>query len=1333
MKFATKSAACVVIALAAFLVIGVPSVQAQHGSEGTVTITVLDPSGSVVQGADLELRDTATNSIRRATTQEQGIHTFPSLSLGKYSLTVKKAGFQSQEFTDVIVQAAKTTDITANLKVGAISETVQVTGGTAPLVETTTNAIGTNIDMKQIEDLPLQGRNLAALSQLVPGYGGVNGSGTYDGLPAIAQGNNIDGVISSTSRMKFGGNDAPDLEPRLESMQEMTVQTEQLNLDQGFGQSNMQLNFVTRRGSNAFHGRVYEDFRNSSLDANSWLNDTLTAIDPTNPAKKNHLILNEFGVSVGGPIIKDKLFFFGTYAESKQPGAYTALNYLFTQAAQTGNFTYNGNTVNLFTLAANCNANPSCSQGQTLPIQVNQNSTQKVFSAANSAASAGNLSPNAGDPNLQNLNWKVPNPTTQYFPTVRVDFDATQKMRFNLAWNMTKIHRSGDPGSPPDFPGSDWAKTGAGYAAKFYTAGFGFDWTLSPSIVNDFRGGYLYHAEQFAAGASPLDINSPQLGWSYTNIGGPQNTMMSGTVFNTGVQTLYPIFNVSDTMTWQHGAHTMNFGFSWWREQNHYYNPVQGFPVVNFGLATGDPARNAFTAGGTLPNTTANDTNIQAEAQQLYAILAARIASVGGSYAFNPATNDYTPAVGRYNLDEVTGGTGLFFQDSYRIKPNLTLNFGLRWDFTRADRDLTNLYHSVTTSSMFGPSGVWNLFNPGSFKGDPNPSVIQISQAYQNWNVSPQPAIGIAWNPSNNGFGRRLGGDKTVIRAGFSLRKLTEPQQYVWNQATDYQAYYYQIFALNANATGQPGTFVPGTLSMDNFTPGGDPTTAFGIPYIRSPQTYLKTEPAADFTFLGGPGFFGPLNGIKSDIQQPYTESWNLGIQRQLGESRALELRYVGSRTLRQWITVNPNEVNIFENGFLSQFKAAQQNLAINAANGITSFANNGFAGQQALPIFDAAFAGEASGGAGIPLADYGDSGFITQLNNGAAGAMAGVLANINGAAPYFCNLVGASFAPCVNNAGFPSTNPGAGYPSNFFVANPYGVVPGGPGGTYAIAEGYSNYNAMQVDFRQRQWHGMQFDANYTWSHTLGTGTQNNWQGQTNVFSLRNMRLSYGPALFDLKHVIHISGSYDLPFGKGKQFANRGGVVDHIIGGWTVGTIFTFQTGAPFYLIGGTNTFNDYGDGGIVLNGITASQLQSGVGSYHIPGTTSVAFINPKYLNPSGGANPAFISQNTTPGTIGQRVWLYGPHNTFDDISITKRFPITERLRFSLQAEMLNAFNHPTFGPGATNGAANFGFNVIQSGGFGLSNGTLSNANAGNPNSPNGGARVIELRANVEF
>ena len=1306
-----------------------PLTWAQHGSEGTVTVTVVDSSGSIVQGAQLELLDVVTNDQRKGETKENGTHTFVNLSLGKYRLTVSKAGFQTQVFTDVVVQAAQTTDISAALKVGAISEKVEVSGGTAPLVETTTNAIGTTVDLKQIEDLPLQGRNLTALSQLVPGYGGVGGSGTYDGLPSVAQGNNIDGVISSTSRMKFGGNDAPDVQPRLEAMQEMTVQTEQLNLDQGYGQANMQLNFITRRGSNAFHGRLYEDFRNSGLNANSWVNDAQTALDPTNPSRKNLLILNEFGVSAGGTIIKDRLFFFGSFAESKQPGSYTALNYLFTSAAQAGNFTYNGQTVNLFTLAQNYNT----AHGTNLPTTANSN-TAAILSAANTAAALGHVTSNAlGDPNLQNLNWQVANAQTQYFPAIRVDYNASQKLRFNLAWNMTKIKQPG--ANAPDFPGSPWAKTGAGNEFKYYTAGFGFDWTLSPTMVNEFRGGFLYHNEGYAYNAQSLSVNAPQLGWNYTNVPGPQNTQMSGTIFTTGIQTYYPTLNASDTMTWQHRAHTVNFGFSWWREQNHYYNPMLGYAGVAFGLANGDPAQGAFTAGGTLPGA---DTNQQNQAQQLYAILTGRIASVGGSYAFDPKTNSYAHAIGRYNLDELERAFGLFFQDSYRIRTNLTINYGLRWDFTAADKDLSNLYHSANTATIFGPSGVGNLFNPGHFTSDPNglnPTLAQISQPYNNWNVAPQPAIGIAWNPSNNSsIGRMLGGERTVIRSGFSLRKFTEPQQYVWNQATDYAAYYYQQFFLNANSTGQPGTFLPGSLSISNFNPNAsDPTQQFGIGYGLAPATYLKTEPAGDFTFRGGPGFFGPLNGIQSNIQQPYTESWNLGIQRQLGQSRALELRYVGSRSLRQWVTINPNEVNIFENGFLPQFKNAQQNLAINNASGNASyqgsFANHGLAGQQATPIFSDAFVGGSELSSPCPdgmAADYCNSSFITQLQTGSAGGMAATLEGVGGNAPYFCNLVGASFGPCANNVGY--TGAGAGYPINYFTANPYGQP---FGSTYAVAEGYSTYNSMQVDFRQRNWHGLQFDANYTWSHTLGTASQNNWQGQPAIFTLRDMHLSYGPTLYDLRHVMHINGTFDLPFGKGRMFADRGGVVDRLVGGWTVGTIFTFQTGAPFLLFGGTNTFNDYGDGGISLTGVTASQLQSAVGTYHIPGTTNIAFINPKYLlTPTGGgANPAFISQNTTPGTIGQRVWLHGPHNTYDDVSITKHFPITERFRFNLQAEMLNAFNHPTFGPGATNGGANFGFNAIQSGGFGLSSGTLAN----NPNSPNGGARVIELRANFEF
>ncbi len=1328
----------------------IPLAWGQHGSEGTVTITALDPSGSVVSGAKLELRDLATNDVRKAETQEQGVHTFPNLSLGKYSLTITKPGFQTQVFTDVVVEAAKTTDITANLKVGAVNETVQVSGGSAPLVETTTNAIGTTIDMKQIEDLPIQGRDLAQLSTLIPGYtGGQNNiGGTWNGLPSIDQGSNIDGIIGSPSRMKFGGNAEPVVSPRLESIEEMTVQTEQLDMNQGFGQASMQINFVTRRGGNAFHGRIFEDFRNAALNANSWTNDALTAIDPSNPQKKNPVKLNDFGGSIGGPIIKNKLFFFGTYAEQKQPGTVQANNWLFTPAAQSGIFTYqdsNGatQTVNLYQLA----------QSGAVPNNTLSPATSAVFSAY-PAAGLGSLSPISGDLNVQSINWQVSNPTTFYFPAVRVDFTPNDKMRFNVAWNMTK---STSPGvHPPDFPGSAWAKTGAGDTSKNYSAAFGFDYTLSPTMVNNFRGGYLYNASLFSYNAAPVDLNVPQVGWNYPGAGGTRATQMNGTVDWLLVGTFYPLLNFSDTLSWQHKAHTFNFGVSWYQEQDHYYNPVQGFPVVNLGLTGSDPAVNAISSS-TIPNASSSQIS---QARQLYAILTGRISGVNGEYAYDPATKGYnsTRLLG-YNLDELMRAWALHFQDSYRLRPNLTVNYGLRWDFTGPDRDLTGGYHNADPAAIFGPSGVYNLFNPGSLNGDLNPMITQRPRPYNSWNVSPQPAVGIAWNPHGGEgmLGKLLGGDRTVIRAGASLKRFTEPQQYFWNQASDGGAFFYQFFNLYANNTGSTNSFAPGSYILDtpflfnNNTPIQLPG---GKSYALSPQTYLKSEALSDFTFVGGPG----ANGINPNIQQPYTESWNLGIQRQLGDSRALEIRYVGNRVLRQWMYEDINEVNIFQSGpygVLTNVKAAQANLAVNNASGnpnyAGSFAYHGLAGQQQTPLFDAAFAGEDPGADGA-LADYTDSNFSTMVSMGEAGSIAGRLTGI-GAAPYFCNLVGASFGPCsnpLNNVNY--TGPGAGLPINFLQANPY---TGGASALYLVAEGYSNYNGLQVDFRQRQWHGLQFDANYTWSHTLGLTTPNNWQGQTYTFTLRNMRLGYGPSLFDIRHSLNINGTYDLPFGKGKTFANRGGVVDKIIGGWTLGSIFNFQTGTPFLLGGGSgngdpytaSTFNNnpnndgLGDGGVVLNGVTPSQLQSAIGVYRIPGSASVALINPKYLavssgpNIGGGANPAYITPNITPGTIGQRVWLYGPRFWNDDMSLTKRFAITETVRFTFQAEMLNVFNHPNFQQGPGSGcnyyctSAGYQFPFIQGSGFGIG-GISPNYNSA---SPNQGARVIELRANVEF
>jgi hypothetical protein len=1245
---------------------------------GTVSITVTDQQGALIPGASLELRDLNSNEARRGTSLEGGTYRYVGLNVGSYSLTVSKDGFSNTVVKPIAVQAARVTDVAAVLQLGQVTQTVEVNGGAVALLETTSNMIGTTIDLKQIEDLPLGGRDLTQLSYLAPGF-----NGTWNGLPSIAEGNNIDGVIGSPSRMKFVGNYAPVVSARLEDIAEMTVQTDGLDLDQGFGQAAMQINFITRRGSNDYHGRVYEDFRNAYLNANSWSNNGQGI--PRGP-----FILNDFGGSVGGHIIRDKLFFFGSFSMSKQPGTLNASNSVFTPAAQTGVFTYQGkdgqtHTANVLNLAGSFNS--------SLPSTINPIIAGEL-AAVNNSLAAGAVTPST-NPNIDFLNWLQPAPTTNYYPTFRVDYNATDKLRFHVAFNETKGPIQ--PASAPSFlPGSAFANQIAGNKFNQYTASFGAEWTPTPTLVNSFKGGFLYNAQWYAYNAAPLYLTSVgTVNWGFN---APNSGNMSGQQFNLPISNYYPVFNASDSVSWSKGKHSFKFGGSWYREQDHYWNNPSGFASYNLGLTNGDPALNAFTNSGadpSLPNATSQQLN---DAEQLYAILTGRVSGVSGQFGVDPKTGLYNHALGStYNLDEVIQAAGIFAQDSWRLKSNFTLNYGLRWDFTGDNYDKTGAYHGATPDAIYGPSGVGNVFQPGNLPGDNNPVLTARPHQYQPWLVSPQPMVGAAWKPDLK-QGPLSG---TAIRGSFSLRRFTEPQQYFWNYATDYGAFYFQQFFLVPNTSGTAGTFAPGSLSL------GQPLPALGY----SPHnTYEVSAPESEYTFTPLNYFGNIVNGMNPNISQPYTESWNIGIQKELGSSRVLEVRYNGSRTRNQWLSLDTNEVNVFENGFLKQFQAGQQNLKINQQHGVNSFANNGYAGQVATPVFDAAFAGEGSGGTGANLADYASSGFINALNTGQVGVLANALAGINGPVPYFCNLVGSSFGPCPNNAGYTGT--GAGYPTNYFQANPYSA--GMPVG-YMDSVGYSNYAGLQIDLRQKSWHGLQFDANYTWSHTLGLASPNSWTASFSQYTLRDMALSYGPTLFDLRHVVHANGTFDLPFGKGRQWLNQNPVVNSIVGGWTIGGIFTFQTGAPESINGGFQTYNDYADGGVDLTGVTRSQLQSSVGVYHVGSAQGgyADIINPQYMvSPEGGgANSSYITPHTTAGSIGQIFYLYGQHQFFTDLSISKRFAYKERIRAVFQGELLNAFNHPTFG----------GFNNnIQSTSFGT--GGVSN-----------GPRQIELRLNIEF
>ena len=621
------------------------------------------------------------------------------------------------------------------------------------------------------------------------------------------------------------------------------------------------------------------------------------------------------------------------------------------------------------------------------------------------------------------------------------------------------------------------------------------------------------------------------------------------------------------------------------------------------------------------------------------------------------------------------------------MKPNLTVNMGLRWDFVSPDKDLTGKYHSLTPQDVFGPTGVGDLFNPGpqSLTGTFDPVYVAREAAYGHWNVTPQPSVGLAWTPRSNAsfVERMLGGDRSVLRGSYSFRRFTMPQQFVWDFGSSFANSFYQNFSGSPGLASGPGRFIPGSIALGQ--PGWLPQSCATTPsapacFVYSPQQYAPVAHMKESTFVAGNV---AVAGMKTDIRQPYTSSWTVGIQRDLGGQRAIEVRYNGNRTRNQWLAHNINEVNIFENGFLDEFKNAQTNLSINQAAGVNSFANRGLPGQVNLPILTAT---------GIAFTD---ATAINQLRNGQAGSLANTLATNR---DFFCRMVGTTFEPCGTSFG-----PGAGYPINFWRANPFA----NGAATYLDDTGFSNYHGLQLEFRQRYWHGMSLNANYTLSKTTGVSTAEDFTAGYTQFTLRDPKSSYAPFRTDRRHVIHVSGTYDLPFGSGRRWLNDG-ILEKIAGNWTVSTIVTFQSGTPFRITGNNNTFNNLRDGGLILNGITPKEIQDRVGLYF--DQAGLAY----YLPPDWIAQvkaDGTITSNNVPGTWGQIFYLHGPHQTYTDIGISKAVNITERVRFKFQTEMLNAFNHPTFAQGTTG---------LTATGFGRANQTAT-------------SRRIEFRGNIEF
>src|SRR5262245_58755883 len=255
----------------------VSQVFSQTTSTGAVNVTVMDQAGGAVPNAELQLRDLGTTAARRALKQANGTYSFPNLPFGAYELRVSSTGFETQVFESVLVQTGRVTTVNVNLKLGSTTQSITVAETPTPLVETESSVLADTIDTKQVVNLPMLNRNVMGLAFLVPGWANTaagSSNGTWNNLPGGAVVSaDFDGTPGISNRFRSGGFQygTTAVQPRIENVAEMTIQTGQLDLS-GAGTSAMRISIVTRRGANDFHGRLFEDFRNSVLQANSWSN-----------------------------------------------------------------------------------------------------------------------------------------------------------------------------------------------------------------------------------------------------------------------------------------------------------------------------------------------------------------------------------------------------------------------------------------------------------------------------------------------------------------------------------------------------------------------------------------------------------------------------------------------------------------------------------------------------------------------------------------------------------------------------------------------------------------------------------------------------------------------------------------------------------------------------------------------------------------------------------------------------------------------------------------------------------------------------------------------------
>ncbi|HYN10323.1 MAG TPA: carboxypeptidase regulatory-like domain-containing protein [Vicinamibacterales bacterium] len=1257
---------------------------AQGTATSSITGVVVDSGGGFVPGATVIVKSESTGAESTAVTPASGSFTVPALNVGNYTVTVSLQGFKTAVLKGVTVTAGIPATVRAVLEIGGVTETVVVEGA-SQVIQTQSAASATTINTKAITNLPVSSRSALDFTQFLPGVqtsSSVRNS-TVNGLPQSSISITLDGVNIQDNTLKTTDGFFAIVSPRLDAIEEVSLTSAAQGAD-ATGQGGVQIRFTTRSGSNAFSGSGYHFYQSDALNTNTYNN-------RVRGLPKGELTLNQPGIRQGGPVYipgvfdgRGKLFFFVNYEETRQPRTLTTENNLLLPDAQNGIFRYNGGPaggVDLYALARNAGvtSTPDPLVGKLL---------QDI---RNSTTSGGVLSEITGSFNTERYSFQQPAGGPVYYPTVRMDYNLSSQHRVSGTWYRQRFtDRAFDTTNnrEADWPGFPLYGTQGSWREAYTT---GLRSSLNQNLVNDARVAYSGAPVQFG----PYhDLNM------YTGTLANQNgfalglNASCGNNCSLGISNAGPAFtpsarnattlNVSDTLTWLRGAHSISLGgefgqYDVWLDT---YGS-RGAPSITFGTATADPARAMFNSTN-FPGSSSTDRNTAAA---LYAMLTGRATQIGatarltldGQYVYQGDSR----AEGRLRQAD------LFIQDNWRMRPNLSVNLGLRYAMQLPFYARNSSYSTVSVDDVWGISGYkpgcdmsnptpanCNLFQQGVMTGVSPPTYENLGKGVKAYNTdwdNIAPSVGVNWTPApGNGWRRMLLGDsgESSISGGFS-------RAYDRRGMNDFTGRFGNNpgLTVNANRNVGKGNLTVPLLLRDGFL--GPPATCPPLPAPK-PTGCLVAAPEYPLTNQDATG---SVNMFDPNLQVPYSDSWTVGFQRALGRTSAIEIRYVGTRSRQQWETFNYNEANILDNGFLDEFKLAQANLQSHIAAGCgaegneCSFAYRGpGTGTSPLPIYLAFFNGVARDQAGdasrYTSSSWTNSNFVNPLSQ------------------YDSN----PFTPAGTNsdtglAGNPTRQANAiraGLPANFFRVNPDML-----GGANATGNrGSSKYNALQLQYRRRLSGGLQFDANYSY----GRGTLS----EHFSFRVPRVQLRAVGGEGDVTHGFKSTGFYELPFGQGKRFGTGAGpLMDRLIGGWTISGTTRIQSGRLFDLgnvrvVGMSENevrdlFKLRFENDTVIYAWPQAIIDETIKAFSTSATSPTGYgalgtPSGKYFAPANG--PDCIETIPDYGDCGLQAFvLTGPIVSNVDMSVRKRVKLAGRVQYEFSLDIFNVFNRVTFVP----------------------------------------------------